>query len=56
MDDVMIGMNTAPLCDGPEGKTVRGPSPGPDGALLVEEWGGDVKNFLPAAQSVKRKT
>jgi hypothetical protein len=37
-------------------KPSGGPSPGPDGAFLVKEWDGDVKDFLLAARNVKRKT
>jgi len=42
----MIGMSPTPLRKIHEEKTVLAC---PDGALLVEEWGGDVKGFLTAS-------
>jgi hypothetical protein len=44
----MIGMSPSPLPRTHEEKTVQAP---PDGAPLVEEWGGDVKGFLGTERS-----
>ncbi|HWT79392.1 MAG TPA: hypothetical protein VN648_11380, partial [Candidatus Methylomirabilis sp.] len=47
MDDRMIGMNNTPVCEA-LGKTGRPETPdGSDGTILVKEWSGDVKGFLP---------